>query len=291
MKKLLLIILALVLVLAIAACGKDEGSDTDTYTEDTVIESDTVTQEADTSADITDTDTVIDASVDTAVSDTSADTAEDTTEAVTTAAEITEAITMVPDKAVEIVGSDVAKDINNVEILGGAEELLSGVTDIIYADMSEEDKQAFVQAAAEDGFEVTFGDDGTTTIIYEDGTKAVQNTDGTITIVGNGGFEGQIGGEWPENDHTKLIPEPEAGNILTSELEDGTFTIMLGGCTIHDAITYTDLLQEKGFDSNVTADDSMFDEGVFSFRAENRKKNAVATVNYISDTFIITVTK
>ncbi|MBQ4137804.1 MAG: hypothetical protein IJD67_06800, partial [Clostridia bacterium] len=203
---------------------------------------------------------------------------------------VTEAVTLVPEKAVEIVGEDVAKEADKVGVLGGADDLLDGVTDIIYSELDEAEKQAFVESAKEEGLEVVFNDDGTTTIIYEDGTRATQKADGTF-VIENDGYAGQIGGEWPENDRTKLIPKPEKGTVLTSDLRDGTAKIMLGECSIEDAVAYASKLIEKGFDSNVKSDDTMLAEGVFSYRGENTKKKAVATVNYISDMMMITVSK
>lgn len=286
MKKILLVLLTLALVLTITSCGKDEVIDTDTGV-DSIVESETVITE-DTiaesdEADTENTEAVISESESEQVSE------EVTTEAQTSEA-VTEAVTLVPDKAVEIVGEKIAKEADKIGVLGGADKLLDGITDVIYSELDEAEKQAFAEAAKEEGLEVIFNDDNTTTIIYADGTKATQQKDGTYTIE-NDGYEGQIGGEWPENDRTKLIPKPEKGVVLTSDLRDGTAMITLGECTVDDATDYASMLIEKGFDTNVKSDDTMLAEGVFSYRGENTKKKAVATVNYISDMMMITVSK
>ena len=161
MKKILLVLLTLALVLTITSCGKDEVTDIDTgvdsiaesetvITEDTIAESD----EADTE----NTEAVISESESEQISE------EVTTEAQTSEA-VTEAITLVPEKAVEIVGEEVANEADKIGVLGGADNLLDGITDVIYSELDEAEKQAFAEAAKEEGLEVIFNDDNTTTII------------------------------------------------------------------------------------------------------------------------------
>ena len=285
MKRSILFLLALTIALSMCACGAKENvsesdikiSDTyddtsDTYTDETTLsENDTFTDEKDP----------LSTDISSPAPDTNNTTSSDTTR---------ERVTEVPEEAVSVVGSEVAADINNIEVLGGADEILNGVTDVIYSSLSDEEKDKFVEMAAEEGAVVTFDDDGTTTFVYGDGTTAVQKSDGTYTVKGDDGSEGQIGGKWPKNDYTKLIPEPEKGTLMLASADDSEFNAMYTDSTIYYAVTYADLLKEKGFDKNSVADDSMFDDGVFSYYAEN-KKGVSVSLSYISDIFVITVKK
>lgn len=292
MKRSILLLLALTLALSMGACGaKDNISESDIQISDTYDDtSDTYTDETVLSDSDTDADETASLSTDTSLPESDISTPASGTNNTTSAETTLERVTEVPKEAVNVVGSEVAEEINDIASLGGADGILNGITDVIYSSLSDEEKKEFIEMAANEGAEVTFGDDGTTTFLYGDGVTAVQRPDGTYTVKGADGSEGQIGGKWPQNDYTKLIPEPEKGTLLISTVEDSEFIAMYTDSTIYYAVTYADLLKEKGFDKNAVADDSMFDDGVFSYYAEN-KKGVSVSISYISDTFVITVKK
>ncbi len=279
MKRILSLLLILILVMSVAACKKNDTTDTDfEKLSEEIVQEDATDETEDSVADSADESDITEEAEQTEAED---------TEYITEY--ITEEITTVPEEVVEIVGEQVAQTVDEVQVLGGADEMLSGVTDVIYANLSDAEKEEFVKEAKAEGLDVIFNDDGTTTIVYSDGSRATQQADGTF-VVESEGFEGQIGGEWPSNDMTELIPKPEKGQLLTSEIIDGTFTAMLGDCTVNDAVDYAAKLIEKGFDDNVESDESMLETGVFTFRGENDDKNAVAVINYLSEIFIISIT-
>ncbi|MBE6606537.1 MAG: hypothetical protein E7635_05835 [Ruminococcaceae bacterium] len=200
----------------------------------------------------------------------------------------TEEITTVEEKVAEIVGSKAAGDVNVIQEIGGVDEALNEV--VILADMSEEDKNAYAEEMAQEGVTVTYNDDGSTTITYDDGTTVIQTADGNFTMITEDGSVGQIGGSWPDNEYTILIPKPQAGTLLSAEISGTVFSAIYSGCTIDDAVTYSDLVKENGFDQNVMIDNSMYDSGVYSFSGSG-KNGVVVTVGYLSEAFIVTVTK
>ncbi len=199
---------------------------------------------------------------------------------------VTEEVTKVDDKVAEVVGSKVADDVNLIEEVGGADGLLDEV--VILANMSAEEKQVYADEMAKEGIIVTYNDDGSTNIVYDDGTTVVQTPDGNFIMEGEDGVIGQIGGDWPENEYTALVPKPSEGTLLTFEITDSVFTAIYSGCDIDFASEYAELLKNAGFNINAVSDDSMYDAGVYTFSA-NDKNGALATVSYLSEAFIVSV--
>ena len=55
----------------------------------------------------------------------------------------------------------------------------NGSTDTIYGQLDEASKQQIISDLAKDGYEASFGADGSMTIVDPDGTTMVQKPDGT----------------------------------------------------------------------------------------------------------------
>lgn len=138
-----------------------------------------------------------------------------------------------------------------------------GSTDIIWANQDEATKQTLIDAAREEGFTVTFGNDGTTTMIDAEGNKNIQNADGTWSYVGKDGSSVNIGGNWPDNDLAKLVPAANF-NISASTYYDGNCAITFSGATLDAIKAYVEQVKSAGFDNDITLTDNA---GYYSYQA------------------------
>ncbi len=141
-------------------------------------------------------------------------------------------------------------DVDIGSILAG-----NGETDIIWANQDEATKQTLIDAAKEEGFTVTFGTDGSTTLTDEEGNKHIQKADGTWSYTGKDGASVNIGGNWPNNELTKLIPAATF-NISSSTYYDGNCAISFSGATLDGIKSYVEQVKSAGFDNDVKLSDS-----------------------------------
>ena len=111
-----------------------------------------------------------------------------------------------------------APDIDFGAIMAG-----NGATDTVWGQQDAATRQAILDAAKEDGLDASFGADGSLTIKDpESGETYVQKPDGTWTFQSEDGGEAQLGGNWPDNEFTKLLPKP--GFALMAANTDDTPT-------------------------------------------------------------------
>jgi len=145
--------------------------------------------------------------------------------------------------------------------------------DIIVSGLDEEAKQAFIEEARADGYDVTFGADGSMRMEdIETGEIVIQNPDGSWTISdGEDGGEANFtfGGEWPDNELTRLVPKPEftlAGAMETPNLFGVTFV----NATIEEIRDYTEQIKTAGFTVGAATEDQEFmGMVIFSYEAKN----------------------
>jgi len=119
-------------------------------------------------------------------------------------------------------------------------------TDIIFGNLDEAAKQQIIADAAREGCTVTFDADGTMTVVSPDGFVTIQHPDGTWTYKDSEGGEGQMGGSWPDNEFTKLVPKPDMDIQYAGE-EDGEFVVSFAGATLEQIKAYADKLRGAGF--------------------------------------------
>ena len=81
---------------------------------------------------------------------------------------------------------------------------MQSATDVVWGKQDDISRQEIIDAAKAEGMEVTFGDDGSMTIVDADGSVFVQNPDGSWTEKDEDGSVSQLGGSWPSNEFTKL---------------------------------------------------------------------------------------
>ena len=130
-------------------------------------------------------------------------------------------------------------------------------------------KQRIIEAAKAEGIDVSFGSDGSMTIIDEDGTKSVQHPDGTWTITDADGTVSQYGGTWPDNEYTRLLPKPDF-KLIAYSVEDGEFSVAFSDATVEQLKSYVEKVKAKGFTIDVEVmDENVMGIDIYSFTASN----------------------
>jgi predicted small lipoprotein YifL len=107
-------------------------------------------------------------------------------------------------------------------------------------------RQAMIDAAKAEGGDLEFKADGSVVYTDPDGSKTVQNPDGTWVWENEDGGQAQFGGEWPENEFTKLLPKPDFALTAASASND-SFTVAFSGVTLEQTKDYVEKVKAKGF--------------------------------------------
>ena len=145
----------------------------------------------------------------------------------------------------------------------------NGSTDTVYGQLDEASKQQIISDLAKDGYKASFGADGSMTVVNPDGTTVVQKPDGTWVIKDEDGGEGQIGGDWPDNEFTKLIPKPDF-ELFAANTETDSFSVAFMSATIEQIKDYAAKVKAAGFNINEEVEDQeVMGMVIYSFTAEN----------------------
>jgi len=81
--------------------------------------------------------------------------------------------------------------------------------------------------------------------------------------------KGQFGGEWPENEYTKLLPKPEIA-LVASATDDNQFGVVFQGATAEDIRAYAKKVESAGFSVDiVTEDQEILGMTTFTYKAQN----------------------
>ena len=155
---------------------------------------------------------------------------------------------------------------------GDVGSMISGIgsSTALYSDMDAESKQAFIAEGARQGLDISFGADGSTTIVdTNDGTTVTQKPDGTWVVKDADGGEGQIGGDWPDNEFTKLVPKPSF-ELYAAAVDGDTFSVLFTNATIEQLKAYADQVKAAGFNLNEElTDQNVMGMVIYTFSAEN----------------------
>ena len=155
---------------------------------------------------------------------------------------------------------------------GDVGSMISGIgsSTALYSDMDAASKQAFIAEGARQGLDISFGADGSTTIVdITDGTTLIQKPDGNWVFSDGQGGEGQIGGNWPDNEYTKLVPKPSF-ELYAAVIEGETFSVMFTNATIEQIKAYAEQVKAAGFNLNEElTDENVMGMVIYSFAAEN----------------------
>ena len=156
------------------------------------------------------------------------------------------------------------EDIDFAAIMAG-----NGATDVVWGKQDEATKQAIIAEAKKDGVDVSFGADGSMTVVDTDGTTIVQKPDGTWVVKDADGGEGQLGGDWPDNEFTKLVPKPDF-ELFAASTETDSFSVAFTSATIEQIKDYAAKVKAAGFDINEEVEDQeVMGMVIYSFTAEN----------------------
>ena len=177
------------------------------------------------------------------------------------------------------------EDIDFASIMAG-----NGATDVVWGKQDEATKQAIIADAKKDGVDVSFGTDGSMTVVDTDGTTMVQKPDGTWTIKDAEGNDGQVGGDWPDNEFTKLVPKPEF-EFLAANTDANSFSVVFTSATIEQIKDYATKLKAAGFNINEEVEDQeMMGMVIYSFTAENADGYTVS-LTFASDNSGLEISK
>ncbi len=179
-----------------------------------------------------------------------------------------------------------APSFNFAEIMSG-----NGSTSVIWGKQDEATKQSIIAEGKKDGMDISFGSDGSMTIVdSESGDIITQNPDGTWTVKGDDGNEGQLGGNWPENDFTKLLPKPSF-SLLAANTSETDFSVAFQDVTVEQIKEYVEQVKAKGFTVDAeTTDQSVAGMSVYMYQAQNADGYTV-TVTFTSQTSGISLEK
>ena len=145
----------------------------------------------------------------------------------------------------------------------------NGSTDTVYGQLDEASKQQIISDLESEGYDVSFGTDGSMTIVDPDGTTMVQKPDGTWVVKDDEGGEGQLGGDWPDNEFTKLIPKPDF-ELFAANTETDNFSVAFTSATVEQIRDYVTKVKAAGFNIDEEVEDQeMMGMVIYSFTAEN----------------------
>ncbi len=183
-------------------------------------------------------------------------------------------------------GSGTSPELDLGAIMGG-----NGATDVIYGQLDEATKQALITEARKDGVELTFGADGSMTVVDPaTGETVIQKPDGTWVIKSENGEEGQLGGNWPDNDFTKLLPKPSFP-LLAATTSDQEFSVAFTDVTIEQIRDYVEQIKARGFTLNAeTTDQEAMGMVIYMYEAAHADGYTL-TITYTDGTSGVVVTR
>ncbi len=167
----------------------------------------------------------------------------------------------------------------------------NGATDTVWGKQDEATKQQIIDEGKKDGVDISFGADGSMTVVDpENGTTVTQNPDGTWTVKGDDGTTGQYGGNWPENEFTRLLPKPEM-ELLVAATNEQEFTVGFNNATIDQVKAYAEAVKAKGFTVDAqTSDQTVGNLIIYSYTAKNTD-GYIVTVSYAMGTSAVLLEK
>ena len=146
---------------------------------------------------------------------------------------------------------------------------LSDLLALLGGGNSEEARKALVEAAKAQGYEVSYGEDGSLILKDADGTALVQGPDGSWSVQGSGEGTAQLGGDWPDNEYTRQVPKPELP-IYASSLEGDSFSVVFSGAETASLKAYAVMLKEAGFTLEAEEQEqTLYGVSMYTYVAEN----------------------
>ncbi|MBP5633253.1 MAG: hypothetical protein J6X34_09590 [Clostridia bacterium] len=166
----------------------------------------------------------------------------------------------------------------------------NGKTDTVWGLQDPSARQQIIDSAKADGYDVSFGNDGSMTVKDKDGTVFVQGPDGTWTMQGEEGQSTQLGGNWPDNEFTKLVPKPDFKLAGASTSDDG-FSAAFQSVSVAEIKAYAEKVKAKGFTVDAAEEDqNVYGVVVYTYAAYNASGYRVQ-ISFASGTGGITISK
>ena len=165
-----------------------------------------------------------------------------------------------------------------------------GATDTVWGKQDAATRQSIVDSAKEGGYDVSFGADGSMTITDTDGTVIVQQPDGTWVMKDADGQTAQLGGNWPDNEFTRLVPKPgfKLAGASTSEDE---FSAAFQSVDVDQIKAYAEQVKASGFTVDAEEEDQNFyGIVVYTYLAYNADGYCVE-ITFANGTSGITISK
>lgn len=165
-----------------------------------------------------------------------------------------------------------------------------GATDTVWGKQDAATRQSIVDSAKEGGYDVSFGADGSMTITDTDGTVIVQHPDGTWVMKDADGQTAQLGGNWPDNEFTRLVPKPgfKLAGASTSEDE---FSAAFQSIDVDQIKAYAEQVKASGFTVDAEEEDQNFyGIVVYTYLAYNADGYCVE-ITFANGTSGITISK
>ena len=101
------------------------------------------------------------------------------------------------------------------------------------------------------------------------GETTANSADGSRADLATNGSEEQFGGEWPENEYTKLLPKPEF-TLTAAVTSSNGFTVEFSDATIDDMKAYTKKVKAAGFTLDPETEETESpDTAVYRYTAGN----------------------
>lgn len=166
----------------------------------------------------------------------------------------------------------------------------NGGTDTVWGLQDPAARQKIIDAAKADGFDVSFGADGSMTVKDKDGTVFVQSTDGTWTMQGEDGQAAQLGGVWPDNEFTRLVPKP-GFKLAGASISDDEFSAAFQSVAVDQIKAYAEQVKARGFTVDAEEEyQNFYGVVVYTYSAYNADGYRVE-VTFASGTAGITINK
>ncbi len=166
----------------------------------------------------------------------------------------------------------------------------NGGTDTVWGLQDPARKQQIIDSAKADGYDVSFGNDGSMTVEDKDGTVLVQKPDGSWTMQGEEGQSAQFGGDWPDNELTRLVPKPDF-KLAGASASDDEFTAAFQSVTVDQIKAYAERVKAKGFTVDAEeADQNVYGVVVYTYTAYDANGCCVE-ISFASGTGGITIRK
>ena len=142
---------------------------------------------------------------------------------------------------------------------------------VILSDTDPATQQALIDEARKQGGDLEFRTDGSMAYTDPDGSVLIQKPDGTWEYQDEdgGGASAQFGGDWPENEFTKLLPKPDF-TLTAAVTSDGMFMVVFQGATPEQIKAYVEKVKSTGFTVNAeTTDEEIMGMAMYSYNAKN----------------------